>query len=158
MSQGFDTLVRPSVLPNIRPPARPRLRPSIPPAVRALSTADPTSGQAVIMAGSSPQVIELTASGSNSWSKSNQRETQRTVTTQRVYQKEPDGKVNKDNYIDVDHTTEMKTKNSDGTETKYTYANPPEANNIENIEVGTIYVNEGVASSTPPGDGGSGAP
>lgn len=138
---GFESLVRPYVQPKFRPKFTPLVRP----------LPDVEQGK-FAFTGSSSQVETLSKSEQGSWSKSIPVETRRTVTKQRVYQKKPDGTVEKENFVDVEHATEIEMREGDGTTKRYVYADPPMANNIENIEVGTVYVNEGVASgeSAPP--------
>ena len=89
---GFEVVVRPVVFPDIRPaPAQ-----SLPPAD------DPDKGFAVIH-GNGARQIDLSNSYSASTSSGGgHTETQRRVDTQRVYQKDKNGKINKKNYVDVE--------------------------------------------------------
>jgi hypothetical protein len=88
---GLEVVVRPVVFPNIRPtPAR-----SLPPAD------DPDKGFATIR-GQGAKQVDLSMSFSSSTSTSQRNETKRRVDEARVYQKEDDGTVNKDNFVDVD--------------------------------------------------------
>jgi hypothetical protein len=88
---GFEVIVRPVVIPNIRPaPAR-----SLPP------QDDPDKGFAVIH-GNGANSVGLSTSYSASTSTNQRKETQRRVDEVRVYQKEDDGTVNKENFVDLD--------------------------------------------------------
>jgi hypothetical protein len=88
---GFETVVRPVVLPNIRP--QPAL--TLPPAD------DPEKGFCTIR-GNPAKEVNLTTSWSSSTSRSHQVETQRRFDEVRVYQQNDDGSVNKDNFVDVE--------------------------------------------------------
>lgn len=88
---GFEVVVRPVVFPNIRPqPAR-----SLPP------VNDPTQGFAEIH-GNPAKTADVPYSFSASTSKSIQKESQRKVDGARIYQKNPDGTINRKNFIDVE--------------------------------------------------------
>jgi hypothetical protein len=87
---GFEVVVRPVVFPNIRPP---QAKPVLP-------ADDPTQGQCVI-SGASGEIVTLNESWNYNQSKSRPVETKRRSDLARVYQKEDDGTVNKDNFIDV---------------------------------------------------------
>jgi hypothetical protein len=88
---SFEIVVRPVVLPNIRPaPAQ-----SLPP------QDDPDKGFAIIN-GNGAKQINLTNSYSSSASSAQRTETKRRVDVARVYQKKDDGKVNKDNFVDIE--------------------------------------------------------
>lgn len=137
----FEIVVRPAVVQGFRP------HETLP--VKSLP--DPGQGVAAIMGGSG-QAITLNKSEQGSWSRSKPVEVKRTVTRQRVYQKEPDGTVNKDNYVDVDHTTKM-TMDEGGAQKQYIYAPPKEAPNIETLETGIVIPNENWAAG-----GGGAAP
>jgi hypothetical protein len=88
---ALEVVVRPVVLPNIRPaPAR-----SLPPAD------DPTKGFAEIN-GNGAHQLQFSYSWSASGSLQKLKETKRRVDKARVYQKDKDGTVNKDNFIDLE--------------------------------------------------------
>jgi hypothetical protein len=130
-TRTFESFVRPSVVPVFRPPpARP-----IPP------LPDPEQGKTVITGMSGGQAIMLTKSEQSSWSRSKPVEAERKVTVQRVYQKETDGTVNKENYVDVEHATEMTMQEGDGTLRHEYYTQPTEAPNIETIETNKTIKN-----------------
>jgi predicted transcriptional regulator len=134
---GFEVIVRPVVFPDIRPqPAR-----SLP------AEDDPEKGICRIT-GASGQVVDLPYSFSISKSKTRAQEIQRTVDKQRVYQKEDDGTVNKDNFVDVD--TVKKLKMDQGKNKNYypsnptivwKFAPPEEADNIETLERDVVKKN-----------------
>jgi len=88
---GLEVVVRPVVFPNSRPaPAR-----SLPP------SDDPDKGFAVIR-GNGAKQIDLTNSYSANASTSTKTETKRRVDQARVYQKNDDGSVNKENFVDIE--------------------------------------------------------
>jgi hypothetical protein len=102
---GLEVVVRPVVLPNIRPaPAR-----SLPPAD------DPAKGFCEIK-GNPAKQVDLTSSWNMSMSRSVNVETERTVDTARVYQMDDDGTVDRDNFIDVDVATRIKSSGGAGFE------------------------------------------
>jgi hypothetical protein len=133
---GFETIVRPVISPNIRPSA----------ARKIASFADPEQGFAVIH-GNPAQQINLTNTTSISISRSVGQEEQRRVDKVRVYQKQDDGTINKENFVDIEVTNRMRLKDSKDKFTRYyRRANalglqPGEAGatNIELIEKDIIY-------------------
>lgn len=96
---GFEVIVRPAVFPDIRPaPAQP------------VSPADdPTQGFATIH-GNGAKSIQVSYSYSASASSNTHSEIERRSDDVRVYQKTKDGKVNKDNYVDVRSANRIKTQ------------------------------------------------
>jgi hypothetical protein len=88
---GLEVVVRPVVFPNIRP-ARAQ---SLPP------LDDPDKGFAEIN-GNGATEVTLSNSYSASASSSQRQETKRQVDVARVYQKDQSGKVNKDNFVDIE--------------------------------------------------------
>lgn len=138
----FESFVRPVVVPVFRP----RQALPIPP------LPDPEQGRAVIT-GSSGEAIVLTKSEQSSWSRSMPVEIRRKVTRQRVYQKKDDGTIERENFVDVEHTTEMEMREGDGTLRHEYYADPPEAPNIETIEANVTITNP-----EAPAEGGGAAP
>lgn len=112
---GFEVIVRPVVLPNIRP-APPRVLPP---------EDDPTQGIAVI-GGSGGKLIDLSHnwSVSLSRSKTEQKEAVRQFDKERVHQVDKAGKVNKNNYIDVERLKRVRLDSDEGP-TRVLYANPP---------------------------------
>jgi hypothetical protein len=96
---GFEVVVRPVVFPNIRPaPAQP-----VPPAD------DPTQGFATI-SGNGAQILGVSYSYSSSASSNTHSETERREDEARVYQKTDDGKINKNNFVDVRAVNRIKEK------------------------------------------------
>jgi hypothetical protein len=94
---GFETIVRPMVFPNIRPaPTR-----SLPPAD------DPNQGKCII-GGGGGGIISTSESGSASGSLHGGKEVERRVDVARIYQKNKDGTINKDNFIDVEVPNRIK--------------------------------------------------
>jgi len=88
---GFEVVVRPVVLPNIRPAPAQLLPPED----------DPEKGFAVIR-GNGAKEVTLSNSYSASVSSGQRTEIKRRVDQVRVYQKTPDGKVNKENFVDLE--------------------------------------------------------
>lgn len=89
---GFEVVVRPVVLPNIRPrPARTLLPPAD----------DPEKGFCVIR-GNGFRQASTSKSVSVSSSQSRPTETKRRSDRARVYQKDDEGNINKENFIDID--------------------------------------------------------
>ena len=145
---SFELFVRPFVTPPIRPPARPPVLPF---------QDTPEQGVAVLR-GLGGKLIDLTFSETSSWSKSRAVETQRTVTRQRVYQKENDGTVNKENFVDVEHVTEMEMQEGDGTLRYEYYADPPEEINIETLEANVTIPNPNAPPPEPVSGSGDTTP
>jgi hypothetical protein len=120
---GFETIVRPAVLPNIRPaPAR------------VLAPQDnPEQGIAVITGGGG-NFVSLSSSYSISFSQQRpHKEAARQVDKERVYQTDKDGNINKGNYIDVERLKRVRLNKEDGSY-KVLYASPPPAPNVEPLE------------------------
>src|SRR5262245_4799161 len=87
----FEVVVRPAVVPNIRPaPAQPS----------SPVPGNSTQGMATIH-GASGRYLELPYSVSFSSSNPKYKETKRRVDEARIYQKDKDGNINKDNFVDV---------------------------------------------------------
>jgi hypothetical protein len=95
----FEIVVRPVVFPNIRPPPARSLPPED----------DPTQGFATIR-GNGAQILNSSKSVSLTLSRSRANETQRRVDETRVYQKDDDGTVNKDNFVDIDVANKIWTE------------------------------------------------
>src|SRR5262245_1283677 len=116
---GFETIVRPAVSPDIRP----RPTPVVP------QKSDPNKGKAVIT-GSSGKIIDLPYSYSVSSSESRPTERRRRVDVARVYQKDDDGNVNKDNFVDINVANKIWMR--DGPiDSKHYYTAVQEDDNIE---------------------------
>jgi hypothetical protein len=120
---GFETIVRPVVLPNIRP---------VPPRVLPQQD-DPEKGICVISgAGGAP--ISLPFSWSVSYSSSAPvQESRRQFDKQRVYQVDEKGNINKQNYVDLERLSRIRVETPDGPQ-KIFYAEPPKVDNVETLE------------------------
>ena len=94
---GLEVVVRPVIFPDIRP----RARQSLPP------QDDPEKGFAVIK-GQPAKSVSLSHSMSISSSHSKPKEVERRVDEVRVYQKEDDGTVNKQNFVDLQVANKIK--------------------------------------------------
>lgn len=126
---GFETIVRPVVFPNIRPlPARVLAPPD-----------DPTQGMATIK-GSTPSKL----SGSRNWSVSisrqlPQEETKRVYDTERVYQKDDQGNINKNNFVDIERLSKLRVESPRGGDAqRFLFNDPPKADNVETLETGLV--------------------
>lgn len=119
---GFEVIVRPAIFPNIRPTARQSLPPQD----------DPEKGFAVIR-GQPAITVDLTTSTSVSASSDSPKEVGRTVDEVRVYQKDADGTINKDNFVDVYVPTEIQMKSGVfGGKQKWRFT-PQEASESEEV-------------------------
>jgi len=134
MAESFESLVRPNVIPRIRPGG-------------PHTVTDDVGGNAVIGGSSNAQVIKLTRSEQSSWSRSRPTETERVVDRQRIKQKNPDGTINEENYVDVDTAKEITTRGGDGVDTTTYYLKPGEEPNIETIEANVTIKNPEAPSS-----------
>jgi hypothetical protein len=121
MMAGFETIVRPVVFPSIRPqPAR-----SLPP------EDDSEQGFATI-SGSSGSLIGISYSYSVSLSRSiAAKEEKRSSDEVRVFQKEADGKINRDNYVDVKVAKNILTAVPEGEKEETIYRPAEEQDNVE---------------------------
>lgn len=122
MTAGFETIVRPVVFPVIRP-AR----------ARVLAPADDPEKGVATLSGSGGGLIDLSFSESASWSRSRQVEAQRTVRVKRVKQKEEDGTINEENFVDIEEVKELRMVDAGGVEIRQQYAEPEEQDNVEII-------------------------
>jgi hypothetical protein len=147
---GFEVIVRPVIFPNIRPaPTR-----SLPP------EEDPGKGL-VVLGGAGGGLIALTRTETHSISRNVNRpwEIKRKVSVERVYQQKdpdaahPEGKIDKENYVDVERASAIRMQNADGTVSKYRYSDPlsPHPKNIELMQKDKWIINQ-----TPPPEGTSG--
>lgn len=128
---SFEVFVRPFIAPAIRPPAKPPVLPF---------QDTPEQGVAVLR-GLGGKLIDLTFSETSSWSRSRNVEVERTVAVERVKQKEPDGTINEENYVDVERVQKMTTRDGRGVETQYFYAEPEPQPNVEILEDGKVRKN-----------------
>ena len=93
---NFETIVRPVIFPNIRPAQARSVAPE----------SDPEKGLAHIN-GQGGQIVSLPYNFTQNISRQKQKERKRRVDVVRVYQKEADGTVNKENFIDVEVTNKL---------------------------------------------------
>jgi hypothetical protein len=119
---GLEVVVRPVVFPNIRPaPAR------------ALAPEDnPDQGFAVIN-GTGGKMLDLPHSWSVSVTKRNQQqETKRQYDTEKVYQVNDNGTINKKNFVEVERLKKVRLDAGDDQGAlKVIYAQPPTLDNVE---------------------------
>lgn len=142
---SFEVFVRPYVSPSIRPAG---------PALVSVPASTPEQDICVLN-GLGGKLQDLTLSIQNSTSKSKPVETERVVDVQRIYQKEDDGTVNKDNFVDVETAKSVTMQEGSGVETKYRYSDPPPADNIETLQTDVKIENPKGPQEV---QGGSGAP
>ena len=127
---NFETFVRPFVFRPFRPPA---------PALPVLPEDKPDQG-VVVLRGLS-ELIDLTYSETSSWSKSKNQEKQRTVDRQRIYQKQEDGTINKENFVDVDTMKKVEMMdNGTGEPSIWVYAEPRQSDNVYTLQPDVVYV------------------
>jgi hypothetical protein len=124
---GFETVVRPAVVPNIRPSA----------AQKVVAFDDPGQGFAIIH-GNPAKQLNLTTTTSVSISRNNGQEVERRVDRMRVYQVDESGNVNKGNFVDVEVANRLRVKDPTGRVTTY-YRPAPTGNNIEMLQSDIIY-------------------
>ena len=130
---GFEVVVRPAVFPNIRPN---------PPRVLAPPD-DPTQGMAIFVGGGTVTVgVSLTWSVNVNQDRPH-TETKRQFNKERIYQmagggsgvaRDGSGTINKNNYVDVERMKRVRLDTSEGP-IKMVFADPPEVENIEVIDV-----------------------
>lgn len=125
---GLEVVVRPAILPNIRPGVARRIAPPD----------DPTKGICTLGGSGSGTFIGTSHSFSMSYSSSKpHKEAVRVVDTERVYQKDGSGNINKDNFVEVDRMKKVRLNTSEGP-LKVIYASPPKPNNVETIQADKI--------------------
>jgi hypothetical protein len=122
---GFESIVRPSVLPNIRPSG-----------AQKVVFNDPAEGFAAIH-GNPAKQLNLTRTVSISINRSSGVEVHRRVDKSRVYQVTDDG-VNKDNYVDIEVTNKLIWADYLGRHKRY-YKRLKPADNIEILDTDTAY-------------------
>jgi len=128
---GFEVIVRPVVFPSIRPAPARSLAPED----------DPEQGVAVL-SGSSGKLIDLPMNTSVSWTRSLKYEKMRVSKPVRVKQKEKDGTINPDNYVDTKRLKALQTR--DGQEDTYQVFHLPKlGDNEEAIGPDITETNEG---------------
>jgi hypothetical protein len=124
---GFETIVRPAVVPNIRPS----------PAQKVVAFDDPGQGFAIIH-GNPAKQLNLTTTTSISISRNNGQEVERRVDQVRIYQVDEQGNINKSNFVDVEVANRLRVKDPTGRVTTY-YRPTPTADNIELLKPDIIY-------------------
>jgi hypothetical protein len=129
---SFETVVRPVVFPDIRP-SQGR---TVPP-----KADDPKQGICEIT-GSSGKAIDLPYSWSVSSSESRPTESRRRVDVARVYQKEDDGTVDRDNFVDINVANKIWMRDGPIDTVNY-YTRVQEDDNIEIRERNKIITNPG---------------
>ncbi len=118
---GLEVVVRPMIFPGIRPAPRPSVVPA---------EADPEKGLVVIR-GASGKTIDLPYSFSASFTVTYApKEKQRKVDLARVYQKTPQGEVNRDNYVDIEAANRI-TMQQTGGKVDYLYQPIQASDNVE---------------------------
>lgn len=101
---GFETVVRPVVFPNIRPQRARKIQPE---------SDDPQKGMAVIR--SQPaRTFEMSYNYSFNASSSETNEIEREVDEVRIYQKDDDGTINRDNFVDVQIAKKIQVRGYNG--------------------------------------------
>lgn len=128
---GLETIVRPVVFPNIRPAAP-----------RSLAPEDDPERGVCVLSGSSGGLIDLSISENMSFSRSRSNELKRRYDEVRVYQKEDDGTVNRDNFIDVQVVNRMWLQAGDGTIQKARFKRVEETDNVEIIKPHNFVKND----------------
>ena len=117
---GFEVIVRPAVFPNIRPS---------PP--RILAPADNPDQGLVVLTGGGAKWVTTSFTWNVSVSRdAPHKETKRQFNVERVYQKDDDGNINKDNFVDVERLRKLKLFTLLG-DLKVIYADPPKRDNVE---------------------------
>jgi hypothetical protein len=117
---GFEVVVRPVVLPNIRPPQ-----------AQVLPAEDNPEQGLMVIKGSGTTSIGASYAWSISWTKSKpHQETKRQYDTERVYQKDNTGEINKNAFVDVERLKKVRAKTGDGP-IRQLYADPPKRDNVE---------------------------
>jgi hypothetical protein len=131
---GFEVVVRPVVFPNIRP-APPRVLPP---------ESDPLQGL-VTLTGGGLETANASYSFSVSVTRQNaNQESKRQYDTERVYQVDSAGNINRSTYIDVDRLKKVRLETGAGP-LKVIYADPEKKDNVETIAA------DQVTGSTPKG-------
>lgn len=118
---AFEVIVRPTVFPDIRPATARVLPPED----------DPTKGMATISGGGAKF---MSTSSSHSTSVSYQvprRETKRQYDTERVYQVDAKGNINKANFVDIERLSRIRMEGEESGAVAFEYTKPPPADNVE---------------------------
>lgn len=132
----LESIVRPVVVPNIRPaPARPK------------APDDDAARGVCVLNGSSGGLIDLSISSSDSISRQRSNELKRRYDEVRVYQREDDGTVNRENFVDVEVVNRLWLQAGDGTIQKARFKRVKETDNVEIIKPHNFVENEAFFAS-----------
>ena len=127
---GFEVIVRPVILPDIRP-QRPR----------TLAPEDNADSGIAVLSGSGGKMIDLTQSESTSVSRSKHIEKKRKFDVERVYHKDDAGKIDKDQFVDVERVKKIDMVDGLGAPTSIRYEDPPPRDNVEVLETDQVRTN-----------------
>lgn len=126
---GLEVVVRPVILPNIRPAAPRMLAPED----------NPEQGIATL-SGAGGRLIDLPYQFQRSTQRQlPQYEQERTYDVDKVYQKNDDGTINKENSVKVQRTTQNKFRDPSGNVMHLVYQRPKLDDNIETIQKDLVY-------------------
>lgn len=135
---GLEVVVRPVVLPNIRPAAP-----------RVLAPADDPEQGIVTLGGSGGRLIDLPYHFTSSVQRQLPHyEQERTFDVEKIKQKDKDGKVNEDNFVEAERMKRVKLVSSGGDEREYYFADPPKEDNIETVKTDQVRKQEDPAGSS----------
>lgn len=133
---SFETVVRPVVLPNIRPGSS------------RVAAKGSSSGAA--FGGAGARVIDLVHSRHDSVQRQLPHvEQERTFDKDRIYQKDDDGNINKDNFVDVERMTMLRAiggspgpvgAKAAGEKLEIKFAAPPTVDNVETLESDQVRI------------------
>lgn len=133
---SLESVVRPAVSPNIRPTSSRVLPP------------DADSNPGVTLSGSGGQIIDLPYTYEYSMQRELPHfEQERTYDVDRIKQKDKDGKVNEDNYVEAERMKKIKLISPDGKVTIYTFMDSPKVDNIEIVQKDQVRRAEQAGSS-----------
>lgn len=134
---GLEVVVRPVVLPNIRPAAP-----------RVLAPADDPEQGIVTLGGSGGRLIDLPYHFTSSVQRQLPHyEKERTFDKDKIKQKDKDGKVNEDNFVEAERMKRVVLVSPDGDEREYRFADPPKVDNIETVQTDQVRKQDPAGSS-----------
>jgi len=120
---GLEVVVRPVVFPNIRP-ATPRV----------LATPDNPDQGMVVLGGGGSTFVGTSYSYSYSYSTSKpHKEKKRQVDKKRVYQKEDDGTIKRENFVDIEQMKKVLLEGGKEPQ-RIVYGKYPDDDNVEVLE------------------------
>jgi hypothetical protein len=122
---GFEVVVRPVVFPNIRPSV-----------ARPLAPSDNPNAGIVVLNGVGGKLLDLPRSWSISVThRAQQTETKRQFDKKKVYQKDENGKINKNNFVELESLKKVRLDGGDDQGAiKMIYHQPSDADNVETTE------------------------